>query len=106
MKQEVRIGLGSRAGFGASSFALFCTNSSCFYIGAVLIQHWKASYGDVFKVFFALTMSAIGVSQTSAMVPDVKKAKDSTASIFYILDSKPDIYSNSEECTTLSSVRG
>ncbi|CAI9782114.1 unnamed protein product [Fraxinus pennsylvanica] len=106
LKQGVRIGLVSGAGFGAGSFALFCTNSFCFYIGAVLIQHGRASFGDVFKVFFALTMSAIGVSQTSAMAPDVNKAKDSAASIFEILDSKPEIDSNSEEGTTLASVRG
>ncbi|KAL2475095.1 ABC transporter B family member 9 [Abeliophyllum distichum] len=106
VKQGVRIGLVSGAGFGAGSFALFCTNSFCFYIGAVLIQHGKASFGDVFKVFFALTMSAIGVSQTSAMAPDVNKAKYSAASIFEILDSKPEIDSNSEEGTVLASVRG
>ncbi|KAL2494628.1 ABC transporter B family member 9 [Forsythia ovata] len=106
VKQGVRIGLVSGAGFGAGSFALFCTNSFCFYIGAVLIQHGKASFGDVFKVFFALTMSAIGVSQTSAMAPDVNKAKYSAASIFEILDSKPEIDSNSEEGTMLASVRG
>lgn len=51
-------------------------------------------------------MSAIGVSQTSAMAPDVNKAKDSAASIFEILDSEPEIDSNSEEGTTLASVRG
>ncbi|CAA3003404.1 ABC transporter B family member 9-like [Olea europaea subsp. europaea] len=106
VKQGVRIGLVSGAGFGAGSFALFCTNSFCFYIGAVLIQHGRASFGDVFKVFFALTMSAIGVSQTSAMAPDVNKAKDSAASIFEILDSEPEIDSNSEEGTTLASVGG
>ncbi|KAL2495337.1 ABC transporter B family member 9 [Forsythia ovata] len=106
VKQGVRIGLVSGAGFGAGSFALFCTYSFCFYIGAVLIQHGKASFGDVFKVFFALTMSAIGVSQTSAMAPDVNKAKYSAASIFGILDSKPEIDSNSEEGTMLASVRG
>ncbi|KAL2475097.1 ABC transporter B family member 9 [Abeliophyllum distichum] len=106
VKQGVRIGLVSGAGFGAGSFALFCTNSFCFYIGAVLIQHGKASFGDVFKVFFALTMSAIGVSQTSAMAPDVNKAKFSAASIFEILDSKPEIDSNSEEGTVLASVGG
>ncbi|CAI9783798.1 unnamed protein product [Fraxinus pennsylvanica] len=51
-------------------------------------------------------MSAIGVSQASAMALDVNKAKDSVASIFEILDSKPEIDSISEEGTTLSSVRG
>lgn len=50
MKQGVRLGLVSGAGFGFGSFALFCTNSFCFYIGSVLEQHGKATFGEVFKV--------------------------------------------------------
>ncbi|KAI9197883.1 hypothetical protein LWI28_006057 [Acer negundo] len=106
MKQGVRQGLVSGGGFGSSFFALFCTNAFCFYIGSVLVQHNKATFGEVFKVFFALTISAIGVSQTSAMAPDTTKAKDSAASIFEILDSKPKIDSSSNEGMTLSSVQG
>lgn len=40
------------------------------------------------------------------MAPDRAKAKDSAASIFNILDSKPVIDSSSEDGTTLSSVTG
>lgn len=58
------------------------------------------------QVFFALTISAMGVSQTSALAPDTNKAKDSTASIFEILDSEPSIDSSKDEGTTLESVNG
>lgn len=58
------------------------------------------------QVFFALTMSATGISQASATAPDVNKVKDSAASIFELLDSKPKIDSSKEEGTTLASVRG
>lgn len=58
------------------------------------------------KVFFAFTLSAMGVSQTTAFAPDTAKAKASTASIFKILDSKPTIDSSSNEGMTLSSVHG
>lgn len=58
------------------------------------------------QVFFALTISAMGVSQTSALAPDSSKAKDSAASIFEILDSKPKIDSSSSEGVTLTSVIG
>ncbi|KAF5185687.1 Abc transporter b family member [Thalictrum thalictroides] len=57
-------------------------------------------------VFFALTIAALGLSQTSAMGADANKARDSAASIFEILDRKPKIDSNSNEGTTLSSVTG
>lgn len=58
------------------------------------------------QVFFALTISAMGVSQTSALAPDTNKAKDSTASIFEILDGEPSIDSSKDEGTTLESVNG
>lgn len=50
MKNGVRLGLVSGAGFGFSFFALYCTNAFIFYIGAVLITHGKATFGEVFKV--------------------------------------------------------
>ncbi|KAJ4976405.1 hypothetical protein NE237_001511 [Protea cynaroides] len=106
MKQGVRLGVVSGAGFGFSFFALYCTNALCFYIGSILVQHGKATFAEVFKVFFALTITAMGVSQSSAMGPDTNKAKDSAASIFDILDSKPKINSSSDEGTTLSNVKG
>lgn len=106
MKHGVRLGLVSGAGFGFSFAALYCTNAFIFYIGAILVQHGKASFSEVFKVFFALTISAIGISQTSAMAPDTSKAKDSTASIFEILDSKPKIDASTNEGITLATVKG
>ncbi|XP_074307993.1 ABC transporter B family member 9 isoform X3 [Silene latifolia] len=106
VKSGIRLGLISGAGFGFSFLALYCTNAFCFYIGAVLIQHGKATFGEVFKVFFAVTISAVGLSQSSSMAMDKTKAKDSAVSIFKILDSKPSIDSKSDEGTTLEVVKG
>ncbi|XP_019165678.1 PREDICTED: ABC transporter B family member 9-like [Ipomoea nil] len=106
MKQGVKIGLISGGGLGFGSLVLYLTNAFCFYIGAVLIEHDLATFPEVFKVFFALAMTATGVSQSSAMAPDLNKAKDSAASIFDILDRKHKIDSSSEQGTTLTSVRG
>lgn len=49
-KHGIRTGLVSGAGFGSSFFLLYCTNAFCFYIGALLVQHGKATFGEVFKV--------------------------------------------------------
>ncbi|KAL8152327.1 hypothetical protein V2J09_010087 [Rumex salicifolius] len=106
VKQGVRKGLISGIGFGFSFFALYCVNALCFYIGAVLIQHGKAKFTEVFRVFFALTISAIGLSQSSSMAMDSNKAKDSAASIFDILDRIPAIDSSSDEGLTLSNIKG
>ncbi|KAJ9690881.1 hypothetical protein PVL29_013170 [Vitis rotundifolia] len=106
MKHGVRLGLVSGAGLGFSFFSTYCTNAFCFYIGAVLVQHGKATFSEVFKVYFALTFLALAISEATAMAPDTNKAKDSTASIFELLDSKPKIDSSSNEGTTLSIVKG
>ena len=58
------------------------------------------------QVFFALTMAALGVSQTTALTPDINKAKVAAASIFEILDSKPKIDSSSDEGQVLATVKG
>ena len=50
VKQGVRAGLVSGAGLGFSFFALYCTNAFCFYVGSILVQHGKATFGEVFKV--------------------------------------------------------
>ncbi|XAR59296.1 Xenobiotic-transporting ATPase [Bertholletia excelsa] len=106
MKHGVKIGLISGAGFGFSCFALYCANAFCFYAGALLMHHNRIAFSDIFMVFFALTIAAAGVSQTSALAPDTSKAKDSAASIFEILDSQPKIDSNNDEGTTLAIVKG
>ncbi|CAN6971970.1 unnamed protein product [Brassica rapa subsp. trilocularis] len=105
-KQGVRLGLVSGSGYGISFLALYCINSLCFYVGSWLIQKRMATFGEFFQVFFALTMTALAVSQTSAMAPDRNKAKDSASSIFEILDSKPKIDSSSNEGTVLPIVHG
>ncbi|KAJ9690880.1 hypothetical protein PVL29_013169 [Vitis rotundifolia] len=106
LKHGVRQGIISGAGFGFSFIALYCTNAFCFYIGAVLVQNGKATFEQVFKVFFALTISAVGISSTSAMGPDTNKGRDAAASIFELLDSKPKIDSSSDEGAILATVRG
>lgn len=61
---------------------------------------------EFMQVFFSLTITAVGISQSSALAPDNNKASDSTASIFEILDSKPIIDSSSNEGTTLETITG
>lgn len=50
LKNGVRRGILSGAGFGFSFLVLYCTNAFCFYIGSVLVEHGKATFGQVFKV--------------------------------------------------------
>ncbi|CAO2818228.1 unnamed protein product [Amaranthus hypochondriacus] len=99
-------GLISGAGFGVSFALLFCVYAVSFYAGAQLVAHGKTTFTEVFRVFFALTMAAIGISQSSSFAPDSSKAKSATASVFSILDRKSKIDPSDESGTTLDNVKG
>ncbi|XP_066306819.1 ABC transporter B family member 9-like [Miscanthus floridulus] len=105
-KQGVRTGMVGGLGFGFSFLMLYLTYGLCFYVGAQFVRHNKSTFGDVFKVFFALMLATIGVSQTSALASDSTKAKDSAVSIFALLDRKSKIDSSNDEGSTLHEVKG
>lgn len=50
VKQGVRLGMVSGAGLGIGNGANYCASAFCFYIGAVLVFHGKATFGEVFRV--------------------------------------------------------
>ncbi|KAK9139050.1 hypothetical protein Scep_008731 [Stephania cephalantha] len=106
IKTGIRQGLISGIGFGFSFFFLFTVYATSFYAGARLVDAGKTTFTEVFKVFFALTMMAIGISQSSSFAPDSAKAKGATASIFEILDRNSKIDPSDESGTTLESVKG
>ncbi|KAJ6400887.1 hypothetical protein OIU84_016334 [Salix udensis] len=106
MRTGIRQGMISGTGFGVSFFLLFSVYGACFYVGAQLVQHGKATFAEVFRVFFALTMAAIGISQSSSFAPDSTKAKGAAASIFAIIDRKSKIDPSDESGTTLDNVKG
>ncbi|KAL2345535.1 hypothetical protein Fmac_006820 [Flemingia macrophylla] len=106
MNAGIRQGLISGTGFGVSFFLLFSVYATNFYAGARFVEAGKASFSDVFRVFFALTMASIGISQSSSLAPDSNKAKIATASIFRIIDRKSEIDPSDESGSTLDSVKG
>ncbi|TVT98902.1 hypothetical protein EJB05_55715, partial [Eragrostis curvula] len=105
-KQGVRTGMVGGLGFGFSFLVLNLTYGLCFYVGAQFIRHDKSTFGDVFKVFFALMLATIGISEASALASDSTKAKDSASSIFALLDRKSEIDSSINEGLTLDEVNG
>ncbi|KAK8967930.1 ABC transporter B family member 11 [Platanthera guangdongensis] len=75
MRHGIQKGLISGLGYGFSSLTLYCTYAFCFYVGSKFIQDGTTTPAQLFRVFFALMMTAIGVSETSAHGLDVVKAK-------------------------------
>ncbi|KAF6167199.1 hypothetical protein GIB67_029837 [Kingdonia uniflora] len=96
----------SEIGYGFSFCLLYSVYATCFYAGARLVDAGKITFSDVFRVFFALVMAAIGISQPSSLAPDFTKAKSTTDSIFEILDRKSKINPSDNSGTTLENMNG
>ncbi|KAM0863783.1 hypothetical protein ACQ4PT_044353 [Festuca glaucescens] len=96
----------SGVGYGFSFALLFCFYAVSFYIRARFVHNGTAEVGQVFKVFFALTMMAVGVSQSSSLARDFSKVQDAAVSIFRIIDRISKIDASSEVGRTLDTVEG
>jgi ATP-binding cassette, subfamily B (MDR/TAP), member 1 len=106
MRAGIRQGIISGFGFGVSFFLLFCVYAASFYAGARLVEEGKTTFPKVFRVFLALAMAAIGLSQSSSLTSDSTKAKGAAASIFAIIDRKSRIDPSEDNGFTLENVRG
>ncbi|KAM4086872.1 hypothetical protein ACJW30_10G135200 [Castanea mollissima] len=105
-KAGITHGLITGIGFGTSFALLFLAYAASFYAGARLIQARKATFSDVFQVFFALTMAALGISYSSKLGPDTGKAKNASGSIFAIVDRQSKIDPSNESGMTLENLKG
>ncbi|CAM0947472.1 unnamed protein product [Alopecurus aequalis] len=105
-KQGIRSGVIGGLSFGFSYLVMYLSYALCFYVGALFIRQGKITFADVFRVIFALTFAAAGISQASALTSNATKAKDSAISVFSILDRKSKIDTISDEGLTLENVSG
>ncbi|XP_030974218.1 ABC transporter B family member 11-like [Quercus lobata] len=101
-----RQGLISGIGFGLSFFIMGSVYACCYYAGAQLVKDGKATFSEVFQVYYALTLAAFGITQSSSLAPDASKAKSSAASIFAILDRKSKIDSSDAFGMKIENVKG
>ncbi|PRQ39611.1 putative xenobiotic-transporting ATPase [Rosa chinensis] len=107
IRSGIRQGIVSGIGFGLSFFLLYSVYACSFYAGARLVAAGKTTFPNVFRVFFALTMTAIALThQQSSLAPDASKGKSSAASIFAILDRKSKIDSSDDSGTTIENLKG
>uniref|UniRef100_A0A1J3GPL7 ABC transporter B family member 4 n=2 Tax=Noccaea caerulescens TaxID=107243 RepID=A0A1J3GPL7_NOCCA len=106
MKTGIKQGIVSGIGFGVSFFVLFASYATSFYVGARLVDDGKTTFDSVFRVFFALTMAAMAISQSSSLSPDSSKADVAAASIFEIIDRESKIDPSVESGRVLDNVKG
>ncbi|XP_024540365.1 ABC transporter B family member 4 [Selaginella moellendorffii] len=91
LANTVRIGYISGAGLAISTLVQFGSQALIFWYGARLVRQGKTEFKNVFKVFFAIIFTALSVSQTLGLAPDLSKVKASVASIFATIDKKSKI---------------
>ncbi|KAK4745579.1 hypothetical protein SAY87_011891 [Trapa incisa] len=106
IKTGIKQGLISGISFGAALFLLFSVYACSFYAGVRLVEKDQATFADVFRVFFALTMGAVGIAQSSSLIPDATKARSSASSVFEILEAKSKIDSSHESGMKIQHVKG
>ncbi|KAF6175606.1 hypothetical protein GIB67_022608 [Kingdonia uniflora] len=105
LRTGIRQGVISGFGSGISLFISFSIYAISFYAGARLVDAGKATYTDVFRVFFAITLTATILS-TRSFSSDSIKAKNCSTSIFGILDRKSKIDPSDDSGMTLENVKG
>ncbi|CAM6099089.1 unnamed protein product [Calypogeia fissa] len=91
VKNGIKQSLIAGIALGFSNFILYTTFALCFWVGGKLVQDGTLTFKDVFRVFFAISMSTNSVTQSSGMAPDFAKARIAVNSIFAIVDRKSKI---------------
>ncbi|PIA37906.1 hypothetical protein AQUCO_02900039v1 [Aquilegia coerulea] len=102
----IKLGVGTGIIMGLSYFLVYSSYALTFYVGSRLVEDGKTTFAKVFRVFLALCMAAIGVSQASSLAPDASKAKGCASSVFAILDRKSEIDSSDNSGMTIENVNG
>ncbi|MQL95598.1 hypothetical protein Taro_028264 [Colocasia esculenta] len=106
VKLGIRQGFINGIGFGFSFLLVFCAYALSFYSGSRLIEYGETQFTNVFRVFFALNLVAVGISQSSSLLPDATKAGSAADSIFTILDRESKINADNDLGIKLQQVHG
>ncbi|KAI0228655.1 hypothetical protein L0F63_005647 [Massospora cicadina] len=77
--------------FAVSMSCNFFVNALTFWYGATLVANREYELQQFFTIFMALVMGASGASRVFAYAPDMNKARDAAATLFYLLHRQPHI---------------
>ncbi|KAJ0092050.1 hypothetical protein Patl1_24721 [Pistacia atlantica] len=75
IKAGMKQGVIGGVGFGLTFFLLFLFYAGTFYAGGRLVEAGRATFPEVFRVFYALFLAATGISQSGFLAPDAKSVK-------------------------------
>ena len=68
--------------FGASQGIMFWFYAIAFWFGGIMVRKGRMDSTDMLKVFFAILLASMGISQAQIFFPDVAKGKTAVARIF------------------------
>ncbi|KAF0917205.1 hypothetical protein E2562_017110 [Oryza meyeriana var. granulata] len=106
IRQGIRDGVVGALGFGFSFLVFYFAYALCFYVGAKFVQQGRATFAEVFRVFFVLVLGINEISRTSAIGSENRHVNESVVSVFKILDRKSKIDPSNDEGVVIASVRG
>ncbi|KAF8077237.1 hypothetical protein N665_1054s0014 [Sinapis alba] len=88
--------------YGISQFFIFSSYGLALWYGSTLMDKKISSFKSVMITFMVLIVTALAMGETLALVPDLLKGNQMVASVFEILDRKPQLVGEtSEELTNV-----
>jgi ATP-binding cassette, subfamily B (MDR/TAP), member 1 len=81
-QQSNKNALRSGAAFGFSQCVMFGVYALAFWYGGILVEDNEMNLEQMLKVFFAILLATMGISQAQVAFPDVAKGKKAVARVF------------------------
>ena len=85
---------------------VFFIQTAAFSFGWNLIKNDNLAVTDLYRIYAVMTFSSMTLGRVYAQMPDQKKAKDCTRTVFRIIERKSKIDSLSEDGIKLDNVIG
>ncbi|KAK9861269.1 hypothetical protein WJX84_002505 [Apatococcus fuscideae] len=92
-------------GFGFGQASIFFVYALVFWYGGQLISQGELTFESMLKVFFAILLGAVGLTQAQMAFPDVAKASGASKRVFTVIDRQP-LIQDPPDAKQLAEVKG
>ncbi|CAJ2675776.1 unnamed protein product [Trifolium pratense] len=105
-KQALPRGHISGFGYGVTQLLAFCSYALGRWYASVLIKKKESNFGGVVKSFMVLIITALSITETLALTPDIVKGSQALGSVFRILHRRTAINPNDSNSKMIAEVKG
>lgn len=81
-QQSLRNAISSGAALGLGQGMMFWVYAFAFWYGGTLVEKGEMNLEDTLKVFFAILLATMGISQAQLAFPDISKGSKAVARVF------------------------